>query len=145
MSKQVPKQKTLEFFLQKPKQTQSTTTSASKKSTSSTTAPSKVGKDDSSAKSASISAKSSSFVSKAAVQNVSGAGNASVKKHAIPAAAESHRIELSSSPPTPPAFSSSRSVASDARSTASTPPRSEVVDLDAMEEDEEEVYRPVRL
>jgi hypothetical protein len=140
MSKQPPKQKTLDFFLQKPKQGSSSASNAAKKPVPKTTEPSKGGKQDSSAKSATVNTKSSSSTSKGVSLNLNGAENASTKKQAV----EPRQTDRSSPPLTPPAFPSSRSVASDARSNASTPPTSEIVDLDGMEEEEDEVIRPVR-
>jgi hypothetical protein len=139
MSKQPPKQKTLDFFLQKPKQGSSSASNAVKKPAPKTTEQGKGGKQDSSAKSATANIKSSSSTSKGVNFNLNSAENASMKKLAV----EPRQTDRSSPPVTPPAFSSSRSVVSDARSNASTPPASEIVDLDGMEE-EEEVIRPVR-
>ncbi|CAG8523968.1 14803_t:CDS:10 [Acaulospora colombiana] len=144
MSKQPPKQRTLEFFLSKPKQSQSSSTQPAKSTPSAASDKSQL-------------AASGSKDGKSGVSNTQSASNANVKEVSS-TSSERWRTQLNSStsvhnskerstsPVTPYGFSSSRSVASDARSVASnasreTPPTSEI--MDPMEEDEEEDFQPV--
>jgi hypothetical protein len=133
MSKQPPKQRTLEFFMQKPK-TQGQGTSSSNPANKSSSGATKTGGGVKTAKS----------------NNTSNA-----KPNAAPAASKKSPMEDIASSPLP-LFPSSRSIPSDSRSVssghsasrsrASSPPASEAPDVDMMDEDEEVVgYRPVVL
>lgn len=136
MSKQPPKQRTLEFFLQKPK-TQGQGTSSSNKSSSGATGATKTGGGAKTTKSDNPS-------------------NAAIAKPKVaPAAVTSKKSPMEDIASSPlPVFPSSRSVPSDSRSVssghsasrsrASSPPASEAPDVDMMDEDEEVIgYRPV--
>lgn len=143
MSKQAPKQKTLEFFLQKPKQTSSKSNTASKATPTAKPAPSAVKSASSGADSISRDT-NTHYSAKKISKNTT---NDTVVRGGERNVAESSSNDRSSSPLAPLAFSSSRSIASDAISNASsasreTPPTSEIVDLD-MEDEDEPVFRPV--
>lgn len=136
MSKQVPKQRTLDFFLQKPK-TQGQGASNSKNASTNT---------DNQEKSTKATTSTTTTAS----------GPAKSTSKPVPAAPKKVQDvnidEVASSPLM--AFPSSRSIPSDersvgsahsaSRSRASSPPASEAADIDMMDEDEEEVgYLPV--
>ncbi|KAG8830562.1 DNA mismatch repair protein msh6 [Serendipita sp. 399] len=142
MSKQQPKQRTLEFFLQKPKQGQQSQTNSTKKA-------SEKGQIDD-LKSSNASASTSTLSkndTKGSMRSSDGVEIGISKVSTTSSSARGQR-ELVSSPLTPFEFSSSASVASDQRSRASsasreTPPQSEIMDLD--DEAEDDIVPPKRL
>ncbi|KAG8825170.1 DNA mismatch repair protein msh6 [Serendipita sp. 401] len=145
MSKQQPKQRTLEFFMQKPKQGQQSQANSTKKvPEKGQTAGSK---PTNATASSSKSFEKDSDAAKRAIDDGDGI-EISMPKVSTSSAATRGPKELVSSPLNPFEFSSSASVASDLRSRASsdsreTPPRSEIMDLD--DEADEEVLPPKRL
>ena len=140
MSKQPPKQRTLDFFMQKPK-TQGQGTSSSNPANKSSSAAAGATKTGGGVKTV-----KSNNTSNAAIAKPGAAAPAAV------ASKKSLMEDIASSPL--PTFPSSRSIPSDSRSVssghsasrsrASSPPASEAPDVDMMDEDEEVVgYRPV--
>lgn len=145
MSKQQPKQRTLEFFLSKPKQGQADETA--NKNTGSAPKPKTATNSTSSSTLPSSDSKDAKSLAKQPTSSSSGSNQDQKVRSSLSSRGQDDRDE---SPLNSFALSSSRSVASDARSRASTasretPPASEVMDLDGMEEDEEEDIRPTRL
>lgn len=143
MSKQGGKQRTLDFFMKKG---QSDAAPTNKSATSSSSA--SKNKTDKTGK---TSANASNN------DKTSAPGKASTNQSAKQTIQTKSKPSLSDmrdlSPVVPYGFSSSRSVASDARSTSSgasreTPPTSEIFDVDMMDEEMEEqeeiTYKPVR-
>jgi len=147
MSKQPPKQRTLEFFMQKPK-TQGTSKATANKSSETTKV---VNEGVKTAKSGDYTVVGRPNKQQASTGNTGPArpianGPSKISSTAVEESASSPLIAFPSSRSIP---SDGRSVSSEqsaGRSRASSPPASEAPDVDMMDEDEEVVaYRPVRL
>lgn len=151
MSKQGGKQRTLDFFMKKGQSDAAPTNkSATSSSSASKNKTDKTGKTSANASNNDkTSAPGKASTNQSAKQTIQTKSKPSLSDMRDPDAGK-HR---SLSPVVPYGFSSSRSVASDARSTSSgasreTPPTSEIFDVDMMDEEMEEqeeiTYKPVR-